>query len=153
MPMFCPLDLEQGSHFLTNFHIAQRGNEQRSLSGQVFQWELWTFCMLRAGMEVGRTRLRFSKICSFFFYIYKCLSACMHACHMHAVPMEARRGNPIPWLPVARGCLTWVLGTDTSLTCSDFQSLEPQLSQLIPRIQPSSAPALVSSGDFKPLFP
>lgn len=39
----------------------------------------------------------------------------MYACHVHAVPMETRRGNPIPWLPVALGCLTWVLGTDTSL--------------------------------------
>lgn len=152
--MFCPLDLEQGSHLLTNFHIVQRGDEQRrSLLGQVLQWELWTFCMLRAGMEVGRTRLRFPKICLFFFYIYECLPARMYACHMHTVSMEARRGNPIPWLPVALDCLTWVLGTDTSLMCSGFQSLEPQLPQLIPRIQPSSAPTLVPSGDFKSLFP
>ena len=51
----------------------------------------------RRGLDSGnREKGNESRFKIVFLYM-ECLPVCMSVHHMHAVPMEARRGHQIPW--------------------------------------------------------
>lgn len=49
----------------------------------------------------------------FLFYVDECLPAGMFVCHVHAVPLEARRGLATPGLGVIDTCISVGAGNQT----------------------------------------